>query len=522
MRRRPRLRGGACGGAGGDACGASPVLRVAPEAGEDYGVVSDAAPECMNACPVSCGPPRTAEVELICGTGNAAALHEAADADERRSAFDCSRKYRDVYQAVTTKAADLGFPEPRSEAGSDARCGASPVLCAARVCVEGCGVVGSVAPDCMKTGPGTGGPLRDGENMLISGTGNAEALREAADTTVCKHRSAFVCGLKYTEDSHAVSTKTADLGFPAPRTEADFLVGCETSLVRAAREAGVGCDGVAGAAPECMQVCPEMCGPLREAVEQLVSGKGDLAALCRSATGGGLRHRLVCHAGTTQGADPGFPAPRTAVFVECMKACPMMCGPLRDDEVKLGGSDDAEAQREAAEAEVCKHRSACGCGLKHRDVCHTVTTKAAEPGFPTPRMGAGLDGRGGASPVPQTAWKDGDCGVAGHAAPDRMKACPVLCGPLRDGENMLVSGKGSAEALSKAAGTKVCKHMSAFECGLQYTDDSHAVSTKAAGPDFPAPRTEADFVVGCSASLVPRAAREGGVGCDGVAGAAPE
>ena len=202
-----------------------------------------------------------------------------------------------------------------------------------------------------------------------------------------------------------------------------------------------------------------------------------------------------------------------------------MCGPLRDAEVKLGGSDDAEAQREAAEADVGKHWSDCECGLQHRDVCHTVTIKAAEPGFPTPRTEAGLGEQGGALPGLRAARMDGDCGVVGHAAPDRMKANPVTCGPLRGADDQHgcggrlprathggrvrrevrridMLGKGAAEAQRETAASEDCKLGSASECGPK----SRAV----AGP------------AGRGASPDLRAAREGGDGCGDVGYAAPD
>ena len=100
---------------------------------------------------------------------------------------------------------------------------------------------------------------------------------------------------------------------------APMLRGAEPAL--SAQAEGSGCGMLGGMAPKCMQDCPEMCKPMKEAEGKFLHGKGSrkekraaaLAQLCKhkSAFMCGQRNKKHCDVLAEKAKMFGFSMPRT-------------------------------------------------------------------------------------------------------------------------------------------------------------------------------------------------------------------
>merc|ERR1719167_786501 len=103
--------------------------------------------------------------------------------------------------------------------------GAVPAL-TAQAEAGGCGMLGGMAPKCMRDCPEMCEPLRAGEHEFLHGKGRRDERRAAALAELCKNKASFMCGQKNKKHCDPMVGKAKMLGFSMPRTEAEFDQQC--------------------------------------------------------------------------------------------------------------------------------------------------------------------------------------------------------------------------------------------------------------------------------------------------------
>merc|ERR1719234_1473654 len=203
--------------------------------------------------------------------------------------------------------------------------------------------------------------------------------------------------------------------------------------------------------------------------------------------------------------------PMKAWAPECLKVCPQMCGPL-------GHVHKAFSSKKllGAEAELCEHMEEFACYYKHTAECSKMGAEAAKLGLRLPETKSGMDEKCSAALASEIRFEaadpcqDVDMGPMKAWAPECLKVCPQMCGPLGHVHKAFTSKK------LRGAEAEVCKHMEEFACYYEHTAECTKLGAEAAKFGLRLPETKSGMDEQCTAALASEMRFEAADPCQGV------
>jgi len=419
------------------------------------------------------------------------------------------------------------------------------------------GLAKKLAPNCIASCENMCRPLGKAITKFFLGG------KSAAFEVVCKYQGDFACAGKDEATRLACAPlihEAGKLGLTLPTTVEDLKDECDAhDLEKQAMAAGPeafqevasGRDhchhGLVGQvrklAPDCIDACHHICGPLGEAIRGFLFGGVERArkAVCRHEAA--FRCAVLpenvdkCMPFATEAAKFGFilptseegltdnctsPTPSLA-FVsataetenhhdacnhglvrqvknlapECINACRSMCGPLGK---AISGFFRGGKHR--AMEEVCAHQEEFACVGEHIEVCMPLIEAAKDVGLYLPTTAAALETTCAEGNAPafleveaenhHDACNRGLVRQVKNLAPDCINACRSMCGPL----GKAISGyfRGGKDRATQ----EVCAHQEEFACVGEHIEICMPLVEAAEGLHLVLPTTAEELSTTCS------------------------